>query len=549
MNKMKFSSIITLAWQYYRGNKKIRRTSILIGTIITVLIVIGWLGMTYLSVGGSFEMDDSIDNYGGGYVVNTEHTAGGSFVSTSVGSMGKQSSGTLSSEQYEQLTAGESDSEVSNIRSSYIDLYDYEIIVDGLEYERKERSTSVRKLKFVDTVYNDGKLVSDSVNNSLLNSSGKGVIEKGSSFSGDNASEIIVSEWFLKDYGLSTDILGKQISLVSDTSKTNGSSRAVFDNDTDPNNSHPHENGDDSGYIFDGGRVPILSNFTVVGIINEQYLSDQSNSDNIRIESEFWIPLGALDVDAAPIITVNKNIFINSIVTVLTYPSTDYVALGKSVTDVGKVFAFCTSNPYSTKYYNDGLAPSIVFNTIIEYDNYDSVKSVYYDIYKYNKSGYVMGESEIGKFIELNFNYDVMAGVVTTILMVILSVAILGFYNVLKSNADGKHKYMGTMQAMGASRSDTIKLYFAEVLIAIGMTVLIAVIVSFVLCLFTMMSINNVIMHNASAATEKLLLNLDYFPVASSIIGGSMMALGAVMALSLSYTFFKKSAIQLIKTQ
>ena len=536
---MKLSSIITLAWRYFRENKKLRRVCILLVVVMSTINILTWMGLTYA-------VSDLTGDYG--YMQSIMYSESGYQSTLPRGT----TPDIMSADDVERVLDINASNLTSSIRSMFFDMGIERAMI--AEYNGEESDEIYSKIRFMDTEYNNNMLATDKLTSQLIEENGTGVLSYGNNFSSAVAQEIILSEDVAKLINSNpSSLIGQTVSLSGLGWELSEWGKSMLDNDTDPNNQHIFQNRYDDGYVlYDGGTLPLLRNYKIVGIISEEYMNHMA-IENYRPDYEegIWLPLGSLDMASLPVITRSYDMSDSfpQERTVITYSNTDYDTLAESVVSRGKVFPFTMSASSIYLGQNSFAASSTpVYNLKIEHDSVAAAKSTYYELEQYRWAGYqVDSDLNFVRYMGQNSTKDTASTIVAAFSAIILAVVLLSYYNALSYDAKNKKSYLGLMQSVGATKRDVVLICIAEVMVMMLFVVAIVTMVSLAISSIVMKFVNASIVKLASPALLSLKLDLVSFPLSTLIVGGGVLVVGMVMVIALSAGYFRKTTTQLLQ--
>lgn len=410
--------------------------------------------------------------------------------------------------------------------------------------------------------YDDKSLMfPTNINNDLTKQSGYGVIKLGSGFSDNSRGEIIVSEKWLQDLGYSaTDALNKTVSLSVDVQPTKYENSQfyiynyILDNDNIANN--PHELSTVFNGIkdeFEGGTVEIFKDFTIVGIINNEYFSDEYNTQN---DAHIWLTSDSLYADdgATYLPKVNyQQLYYGSSAyngAVITYSDRDIVSLSRTATDKGLIFPFFIDGGYEsiwTRAIRPGerhcLSPEPITSSVLQLKNYNTLKRMY-SFYKksFGEKLTAKNHQEFVFFpvtpVALNSltisnevdKYTIILGVIG---ITILIATLFNYYNHLSFLSRRRIKFYGVMLTLGAKHKECKFINLMEVLILFGIAICVSTVLSLIIC---------------GIVSSIFMLSLAIFPAVIAIVIAISTIMSVAFSLISGYSRKKQSPSELMKS-
>lgn len=410
--------------------------------------------------------------------------------------------------------------------------------------------------------YDDKSLMfPTNINNDLTKQSGYGVIKSGSGFSDNSRSEIIVSEKWLQDLGYSaTDALNKTVSLSVDVQPTKYENSQfyiynyILDNDNIANN--PHELSTVLNGIkdeFEGGTVEIFKDFTIVGIINNEYFSDEYNTQN---DAHIWLTSDSLYADdgATYLPKVNyQQLYYGSSAyngAVITYSDRDIVSLSHTATDKGLIFPFFIDGGYEsiwTRAIRPGerhcFSPEPITSSVLQLKNYSTLKRMY-SFYKksFGEKLTASNSLEFVRFpvtpVALNSltisnevdKYTIILGVIG---ITILVATLFNYYNHLSFLSRRRIKFYGVMLTLGAKHKECKFINLMEVLILFGIAICVSTVLSLIIC---------------GIVSSIFMLSLAIFPAVIAIVIAISTIMSVAFSLISGYSRKKQSPSELMKS-
>ena len=497
---MKFYSIVTLAWEYFKGNKKLRKICVLLIVSLITINLFTWLGLTYA-------IDDDVDH--GAYMQGIEYSENGYQTSSLHGNINGINN-IMTKAQMESVLKGDIEHVSSAVKSMYM-TFDSNWV--QFEYGGvKIGENGVDSIKFLDNEYNDYKLATDNLVTEINAYNDGKVLSHGVGFSGEDNREIIISrqvaDFFTTNH---KELIGEKMSV----------------------------------YV----EEPMLRDYIIVGVISEEY-EYKAEFD----KSEIWLPLDSLDMDSLPVITISGGgvkegiYFEQEETTLITYNTNDISALAESVVSTGRVFPYMNKhNAYSSSCGYNCVSYEPIYNFMIEFDSLSSAKTVFYKLDNYRRAEYLFVQSAFSVYMGYNPLRAVVNIVIGMLSIITLAVVMLSYFNSLSYDAKNKQSYIGVLQSMGASKRDVILIYLAEMLVMMMFIMLIVTIISALISMILMFSINGVITNIGGTQLISMLLNMNYFPISTFVIGGGVIGVGAIFVIIFSAGFFRKSIVQLLK--
>lgn len=347
------------------------------------------------------------------------------------------------------------------------------------------------KCKFIKDAVN--KTYPESVENYLISKTGNGAIY-GNKL-GINYNQVYISERFIKTYNLDhNNLLGAKISLEIDYSNLDmANQRYILDNDNISDNLHANYLQKMDLETIDGS-IKIFSNYTIVGIISDEYY----NINNLtQTDADVWFNYNALISDSGenlfPKISVQDlNVFSTpEPKIVLTYSNIDYINYSKEVTEKGKFFPFLLGNSYTGE--NRG-ANNIIMPTFVSYvqcenfsDALNYMKKV--EAFIMQNDNFVTSNyySPAGQdFITLVQLYDIIDKVciiVSAIGLVTLVTVLVNYGNIICFNVRKRKDFLQMIKNIGITEKEKRSLISAETYGSFAISSVLSFVIGFVLVL------------------------------------------------------------------
>ena len=329
-------------------------------------------------------------------------------------------------------------------------------------------SSPLTKMKI--SPYESSKFITDGVR-SNLERQGKSFLSCGREFSENSKGEVLISEKFLADFFLTPNaVLNKKISLRLNSG---GISMLYIDNDNDPNNEYEYQ------YTEDDISAKIFSDFTVVGVISNDYYA---LNDNLANDADIWVTGQSYYSDQdktqpayQPVLKLHQQEEWEILVATYTQ---GFDAMQQQALRDGKIFCAVPVVNFSSEYGVNTMSPLQLYNpTILFVQCKDFVSSL--DVSEVISSC----EKRLGVVRELyetlnpracqlynNFNTLYTTGQYVMLFLYffggsILLATLLNLFNSINYSVEIRRRYLGMMCAIGAKKSQLPRMYLIEMLI------------------------------------------------------------------------------------
>lgn len=262
------------------------------------------------------------------------------------------------------------------------------ISIDG---QKNIQVDSSFNMKFIDMHTSNG-IVPSAVNKKLIDKSNNGFIKVGTSFDGDGARQVLLSEKRMAELGLNLNCVGKKISItliVPNTEFDNYTSGyaeniTVIDDDNIVGNKTINSSWNNSdAYVkteFAGGQIKIFENYVIKGIINSEYEQIENNAPDM------WLTMVSLKNQNNSYLPsmmygdVYNEFGWKNKARIITYLDADIVSLSNRATAEGMVFPLFLRGGFVSKTIDkwsviNTCEPIIKYE--ITYKNYRELKSFY----------------------------------------------------------------------------------------------------------------------------------------------------------------------------
>lgn len=465
---MKFKDLIHLGKESIKNRKKSTRNTVCgLAFALTILIP-----MLFFTMSFSVDLTNTINNAENVYcfgvsVVNANDPLDGHVAS-------ENSNGTplLGHTDKQTLYSLVGDTAEEIIEFSYLDVNGKKFLdVDDKKYPYKyniEQSSPYPRIKI--TPYESSKYITDGILRNLERQ-GKSFLSCGREFSENSKGEVLVSEKFLADFFLTPNaVLNKKISL---SATDEGYSMLVIDNDNDPNNEYEYQ------YTEDDISAKIFSDFTVVGVISNDYYA---LNDNLANDADIWVTGQSYYSDQdktqpayQPVLKLHQQEEWEILVATYTQ---GFDAMQQQALRDGKIFCAVPVVYFSSMYGISTASPLQLYNPAILFVQCkDFVSSM--DVAEVISSC----EKRLGIFRELyetlyyracqlynNFNALYTTGQYVMLFLYffggsILLATLLNLFNSINYSVEIRRRYLGMMCAIGAKKSQLPRMYLIEMLI------------------------------------------------------------------------------------
>lgn len=320
----------------------------------------------------------------------------------------------------------------------------------------------------------------DSISKAIANNliffieSGNLELVAGSGFT-SNKREVLVSQDFVVNSGYPAgELIRRTLSCVAEyDGYTDYMSSQVLDDDNDPNNVTLNEGGEYIEYRDDGGAIGIMSDFVIVGVYDNDSKKLVNGADIVCHYSSL------VDGENSYLPSVNNRIIMDrygkfSTKSVLTYQTTNYIALAQDASTQGMIFPFILGGDFYSRWNADlNGRLQIVHAERLLLKDYFAVKGA---------SNYVENLLERGglsDFTSLTVKVSMLSqdfiktyqfDDVFTFILILTSVfgmsaffaTMLNYYNVQSYNVRYKTKNMAMNMALGMTHGDIRKLFLFE---------------------------------------------------------------------------------------
>ncbi len=465
---MKFKDLIHLGKESIKNRKKSTRNTVCgLAFALTILIP-----MLFFTMSFSIDLTNTINNAENVYcfgvsVVNANDPLDGHVDSENSGYtpiLGHTDKQTLYS------LVGDTVDEI--LEFSYMDVNGKKFLdVGEKSYPYKYNAASSSPLtKMKISPYESSKFITDGVR-SNLERQGKSFLSCGREFSENSKGEVLISEKFLADFFLTPNaVLNKKISL---SATDEGYSMLVIDNDNDPNNEYEYQ------YTEDDISAKIFSDFTVVGVISNDYYA---LNDNLANDADIWVTGQSYYSDQdktqpayQPVLKLHQQEEWEILVATYTQ---GFDAMQQQALRDGKIFCAVPVVNFSSEYGVNTMSPLQLYNpTILFVQCKDFVSSL--DVSEVISSC----EKRLGVVRELyetlnpracqlynNFNTLYTTGQYVMLFLYffggsILLATLLNLFNSINYSVEIRRRYLGMMCAVGAKKSELPRMYLIEMLI------------------------------------------------------------------------------------
>ena len=361
------------------------------------------------------------------------------------------------------------------------------------------------------------------------------------SFSGDGATEVILSEKYLKMANLTPqDVYGKRISVFFEDY---GDKIIDIDGTPTPSFSVNH-------YLF--------RDFKVVGVIKENdfYSNDIRGASIIVTGASYYMengktlaPTVIVDLEESQdgSYTSNNSKFNigdykekNKITNKYIFPGGEYynptVMIekrdGNNITDCRGIEL--NIHFYVASSYND--LHKTILNTFNEYRN----------LYE-NSTDFAnnVGSSAYTGFQMLNKIFTIAFLVVSVFGGVILFAALINLFNSVKHSVDSRKNYLGVMKAIGARNSTIPKLYFFEVLRIFTRAFIWILVIGGAICVGIKLLID--MSFRGSSLGVMITIGWEVIPLVMGILALALVVIGVVYSLGCTLTMSKRPIMSLLE--
>lgn len=359
------------------------------------------------------------------------------------------------------------------------------VTLDGEPYTYRDvsennngRETTL-SLKVVNTYVQDRIFLDAELKD--LSARGQKLFRYGDGFTDGGKTQAIVSESFLVKCGVSfdsiADVIGKKISLTAETSRQNGNIR-IFDKD---------DSMDDSNGSSGRVSIPFLSDFTVVGVLSDNYYKLPGNENEAAVlvtaPSVYDESYGAI----VPTFTlaVNDN---SSTQAFARY--TDGIAVmcdrakssGRMVLAYGALspMRYQYGGPRKLNYYymtesRQMMTPPIMYK--LQCGSYQeasefakTLNAAFAAVLPSSADSPVGAVDYFANSMYSNFSMIHTIGKYIMLILysfggIIFFATMLNLYNSVNYSVQARRNYIGVMRAIGAKQKSIPRLYFFEILL------------------------------------------------------------------------------------
>lgn len=545
---MKVKDYIWLGSKSIRNSRSAKMTIVGITVSMLLLITVIWIGFAFY-----FDVQHKLNEHSYNNVVTIDYSGNG-LTAPKI-----DSSGNLSNKVY--YYDNDTAHELINKNSSNITEKNDSFMITlqpGINQlhinETTHFSNTLNTLKFIDITTN--RIFLSNIDNAVKTINGTGILCAGNGFTNSNAkNEIIVSERWLAEFGLDKTIINEQISLSIDVPVTKFAKNnfsffsAALDDDNNPNNLHRNSNPKNyTAQEFAGGIIDIFNSFTVVGIISNEYYTDDLNTE---FDADLWLPTAALytnnNTTYMPTIT-EQTLYQDTTqyaAHVLTYADNDIIALSNRATlEDGVLFPFfieggydslwirkAQQNRWTTSRNSYSLTP--IVSTRMELATFSDVKKLYANyqsyfgemIFFYNDPNLnsLSVTSSTFAAVKMSSQYDSILVIMLILGIVVMLVTLFNYYNILSYNSKTRIKYYGIMRAMGTKKAEYSRLRITEMALTLCISLIVASIISLCICTGLIATANN---PTVNSMLYQINLSLAYFPVAIAVTFGIYAIIG-----------------------
>lgn len=465
---MKFKDLIHLGKESIKNRKKSTRNTVCgLAFALTILIP-----MLFFTMSFSIDLTNTINNAENVYcfgvsVVNANDPLDGHVNSENsgytpiLGHTDKQTLYNLVGDTVEEI-----------IEFSYIDMHGEKFLDVGdssFPYAYNTESyTPQTRIKI--SSYESSKCITDGVRRDLERQ-GLDFLSCGREFSQDSKGEVLISEKFLADFGLTPQrVLNQKISLRLNSESI---SMLYIDNDADPNNEFKNQ------HLNDDVSAEVFGDFTVVGVISNDYYS---LNENLANDADIWVTGQSYYSDEnktqpayQPVLRLHQQEEWEILVATYTQ---GFDAMQQQALRDGKIFCAVPVVNFSSVYGVNTMSPLQLYNpTILFVQCKDFVSSL--DVSEVISSC----EKRLGVVRELyetlyyracqlynNFNALYTTGQYVMLFLYffggsILLATLLNLFNSINYSVEIRRRYLGMMCAIGAKKSQLPRMYLIEMLI------------------------------------------------------------------------------------
>lgn len=465
---MKFKDLIHLGKQSIKNRKKSTRNTIC-GLAFSLAIIIP---MLFFTLSFSVDLTNTINNAENVYCFGVSVANANDPVDGRSGSENSNGTPLLGHTDKQTLYNLVGDTVEEIIEFSYIDMHGEKFLDVGdssFPYAYNTESyTPQTKIKI--SSYESSKCITDGVRRDLERQ-GLDFLSCGREFSQDSKGEVLISEKFLADFGLTPQrVLNQKVSLRLNSESI---SMLYIDNDADPNNEFKKQ------HLNDDVSAEIFSDFTVVGVISNDYYS---LNENIANDADIWVTGQSYYSDEnktqpayQPVLRLHQQEEWEILVATYTQ---GFDTMQQQALRDGKIFCAIPVVYFSNMYGVTVTNPPQLYNpTTLFVQCKDFASS--FDVAEVISSC----EKRLGVFRELNetLNYRVCrmysnfqslhtTGQYVMLFLYffggsILLATLLNLFNSINYSVEIRRRYLGMMCAVGAKKSELPRMYLIEMLI------------------------------------------------------------------------------------
>lgn len=465
---MKFKDLIRLGRESIKNRKKSTRNTVCgLAFALTILIP-----MLFFTMSFSVDLTNTINNAKNVYCFGVSVANINDPVDGHVDSENSNGTPLLGHTDKQTLYSLIGDTVEEILEFSYLDIYGKKFLdVGDKSYSYKYNAESFSPyLRVKITPYESSKSVTDGIRHNLERQ-GKSFLCCGREFSQNSKGEVLISEKFLADFFLTPqEVLNQKISLRS---RSGAIMKLYIDNDNDPNNEYNDQ------YIDDDISAEIFGDFTVVGVISNDYYA---LNDDLANDADIWVTGQSYYSDQdktqaayQPVLKMNQQEEWEILVATYTQ---GFDAMQQQALRDGKIFCAVPVVYFSSVYGVNTMSPMQLYNpTTLFVQCKDFVSSL--DVAEVISSC----EKRLGVVRELhetlnfracqlynNFNTLYTTGQYVMLFLyffggLILLATLLNLFNSINYSVEIRRRYLGMMCAVGAKKSDLPRMYLIEMLI------------------------------------------------------------------------------------
>ncbi|MFA5543136.1 MAG: FtsX-like permease family protein [Bacilli bacterium] len=294
-------------------------------------------------------------------------------------------------------------------------------------------------------------------------SSSSSPYKAGFGFTNNGFGQVIISETILNYYGINPlMVIGSKISILY-----SGTQKDDIDIDDDPNN-------DPVSLVNTSVEVPLMVNYTIVGVLKEDFLGLASRIN----ESHIWISNQSIMDEGEYLFPIMNNYTNDDVLKPLyTYTNTDFNELAANITNMGKVF-FPIGYGINYSYNVDHeVYHNRVKSTIVQCDGFSKALNIEERITnEYRKLDIINYIPDQNPLYQQVRTISTMATYVMMVLivfaMIILITTLLNLFNTITYSVDSRRHYIGVMKAIGAKKKNIVQMYFIELILLFKQTII-----------------------------------------------------------------------------